>query len=173
MKKEKKTEYLKPSVTATVIAYSMSSIISERFSPSECANHRLDIVLIERKKDPYAGLDALPGGFLNVGKETLEECAVRELREETNIVTVPWNMHLIGVMSNPKRDPRGVVIDVVFAVPIPSLYATTIGAGDDAASVHLWPLFSSQGFLGAPALAFDHNKSVDLFMKWIKGRVGI
>ncbi len=102
------------------------------------------ILLVQRKHEPYQGFWALPGGFVEYG-ETTEQAVVREVREETGLETVVQK--LLGVYSDPNRDPRGHTITVVYAV-------TPVGgrllAADDAAEVRY--------FKGdqLPRLAFDH-----------------
>ncbi|MCC6042845.1 MAG: NUDIX hydrolase [Candidatus Verstraetearchaeota archaeon] len=71
------------------------------------------IVLVKRRKPPYEGYWALPGGLVEYG-ETVEEAVVREVKEETGLeVDVKG---LVGVYSKPDRDPRGHVISVAFLV---------------------------------------------------------
>lgn len=100
------------------------------------------IVLIKRRFPPPGW--ALPGGFVEYG-ETVEAAAIREAQEETGLkVTLT---HLLGVYSDPRRDPRRHTIAVVFI-------ATASGApvgGDDAAEARMFTPAS----LPAP-LAFDH-----------------
>jgi 8-oxo-dGTP diphosphatase len=67
------------------------------------------IVLVERKNTPHGW--ALPGGFVDVGEE-VETAAVREALEETGLDV--WLQTLIGVYSDPSRDPRGHIISVVY-----------------------------------------------------------
>ena len=100
------------------------------------------IVLIERKNPPYGW--AIPGGFVDIG-ETLEAAAIREAKEEISLdielVT------LLGMYSNPKRDPRGHTITAVYV-------ATSTGqpfAADDAMHLGIFTLDN----LPSP-LAFDH-----------------
>lgn len=69
------------------------------------------IILIKRKKNPYRGFWALPGGFVEYG-ERVEEAALREAWEETGL-KVELD-HLLGVYSDPDRDPRGHVISICF-----------------------------------------------------------
>ncbi len=67
------------------------------------------IVLVERKNEPV-GL-AIPGGFVEIG-ETVEQAVIREIKEEINL-DVKIN-RILGVYSDPKRDPRFHVVSVVF-----------------------------------------------------------
>lgn len=101
------------------------------------------IVLIERKNPPYGW--AIPGGFVDIG-ETLEAAAIREAKEE---ITLDIELvSLLGIYSNPKRDPRGHTITAIYV-------ATSTGtpvAADDAKSLGVFTLDD----LPSP-LAFDHD----------------
>ncbi|MGH8197435.1 MAG: NUDIX domain-containing protein [Steroidobacteraceae bacterium] len=101
------------------------------------------IVLIWRDKPP-AG-HALPGGFVDVG-ETVEQAVQREAREETGLAVTLRG--LLGVYSDPGRDPRGHTVSIVYI-------ATANGvpkAGDDAGAILVTDPEA------APALAFDHDR---------------
>ncbi|HEX9707635.1 MAG TPA: NUDIX hydrolase [Steroidobacteraceae bacterium] len=113
------------------------------------------IVLIRRDRPP-AG-HALPGGFVDVG-ETVEQAAAREAREETGLDVRLGD--LLGVYSDPGRDPRGHTVSIVYV-------ATASGAptaGDDAAAI----LVTDPG--AAPALAFDHDRILGDYMTWRRHR---
>jgi len=69
------------------------------------------ILLVRRGKEPFRGYYALPGGFVEYG-ETVERAVVREVYEETGIKTRV--KELLGVYSDPNRDPRGHVISIAF-----------------------------------------------------------
>jgi 8-oxo-dGTP diphosphatase len=104
------------------------------------------VLLVRRKNPPFKGRYALPGGFVDIG-ETVEDACRRELLEETGIKV--GELRLVGVYSDPKRDPRGHVCTVVFLAGAPRAKPK---AGDDAAAVE-WVADWRK-----VALAFDHAK---------------
>ena len=65
------------------------------------------MLLIQRGDQPFKGGWAFPGGFMNMD-ETTEQCAIRELEEETGLRLS--NVHQIGAYSKVDRDPRGRTI---------------------------------------------------------------
>src|SRR2546422_7235595 len=73
--------------------------------------HSGKLVAVRRKNEPYRGMPALPGGFVELG-ETTVEAVVREGREETGLETRVTR--LVGGFSGPKRDPRRHVISIVY-----------------------------------------------------------
>lgn len=103
------------------------------------------VLLIERGQEPYKGKWAFPGGFLQMD-ETAEECAVRELREETGLELE--HVRQLGAFSAVDRDPRERVITIAY-------YAlarqSEVRGGDDAARAQWWPIGE------VPQLAFDHD----------------
>lgn len=113
--------------------------------------------MIRRGKEPFKGAWALPGGFLEVGQETLETCAVREAREETGLdVTLK---RLVSVRSDPGRDPRGHTVTAVYETePLPMELAQQAKAASDAAET-LWIDPISPEF-AALELAFDHEEII-------------
>ncbi len=111
-------------------------------------NNKKDIVLIRRKNHPFQGQFALPGGFVDVG-ETVENACIREVKEETNI-TVKI-LKLIGIFSDPKRDPRGHTVTIAYLCE-PLTKREKPKALDDAAALEVVPLSN----LSSLKLAFDH-----------------
>ena len=109
------------------------------------------IVLIKRRNPPPGW--AIPGGFVDYG-ETVENAAVREAKEETGLDVELTR--LLGVYSDPARDPRGHTISTVFvasAAGIPT-------AGDDAAEARIFTRDSLP-----PDIAFDHRRILEDYFK--------
>lgn len=105
------------------------------------------IVLIKRENQPYRGCYALPGGFVEVG-ETVESAAQREVREETGLEIEL--LALVGVYSDPGRDPRGHVVSVAFLAEGRGV----LRSGSDARSAEIFEPRS------LPPLAFDHDRII-------------
>ena len=104
------------------------------------------IVLIERKNIPYGW--AIPGGFVDYG-ESVEETAVREAKEETGLEVEL--SYLLGVYSDPHRDPRMHTISTVFV----GKGKGDLQAADDAQDAGLFDRDS----LPSP-IVFDHEKVI-------------
>jgi 8-oxo-dGTP diphosphatase len=105
------------------------------------------VLLIRRRFAPFRGSFALPGGFIDIG-ETVEQGCRRELREETGVAA--GRLQLIGVYSDPNRDPRGHAVSIAYATRVGGA-DVTVKAGDDAAAAEWiadwWRL----------KIAFDHQ----------------
>ena len=117
----------------------------------------LQILLIFRKNDPYKGMWALPGGFMEMD-ETLEQTAARELEEETGLKDI--NLKQFRTFSQLDRDPRTRVITTVF-FGFTSMENSAAVGGDDAAEAKWFPLDA------LPALAFDHHDIIRMIRKEI------
>ena len=104
------------------------------------------MLLIERGDEPFKGCWAFPGGFMNMD-ETTEQCAIRELEEETGLKVS--EVHQIGAYSKVDRDPRGRTITVAYLAIIDK--PMDVSGQDDAAKAEWWPLST------LPELAFDHD----------------
>ena len=115
---------------------------------------RLQVLLVERGVEPYAGLLALPGGFLNNASEGLEAAAGRELSEEAGLDASALHLEQFGVYGAPDRDPRGRVVSVGYLAITPRLPDPV--AGSDAADACWTP--AEQVLRGEVPLAFDHQQ---------------
>lgn len=118
------------------------------------------LVLIRRKYPPYRGQYALPGGFVDIG-ETVEQACTRELREETGLVVGTKDLELIGVFSDPQRDPRGHGVSVAFHASFPD--EQHLDAGDDAAQAMIIK-YDPELEIG-----FDHHDIIQKAMNKIYG----
>ena len=126
-------KYPRPAVTADCV------VITKEAEPK--------VLLIQRGGEPFKGCWAFPGGFMNMD-ETTEQCAIRELEEETRLQVS--NVILIGAYSKVDRDPRGRTISVAYLAIVDSPLEVT--GQDDAAKAEWWPLSA------LPQLAFDHEE---------------
>jgi 8-oxo-dGTP diphosphatase len=106
------------------------------------------VVLIKRANPPFMGSWALPGGFVEYG-ETVEEACRREIKEECGIEIELQG--ILGVYSDPNRDPRGHTVSVVFLATYGN---DDLRAGDDATQARLY----TRDELKNLELAFDHRK---------------
>jgi 8-oxo-dGTP diphosphatase len=89
------------------------------------------VLLVRRKSEPFAGWYALPGGFVDVG-ETVEAACHREVQEETGLDVDEKRLRLVGVYSDPGRDPRGHSVSVAYTIMLNE--QTTPRPGSDAQS---------------------------------------
>ncbi|MFE0020316.1 NUDIX domain-containing protein [Amycolatopsis sp. NPDC059021] len=113
---------------------------------------RLQVLLVERGVEPFAGRLALPGGFLR-GAESLDETAARELAEETGMDASALHLDQVGVYSAPDRDPREPrVITCAYLAIAPDLPRPT--AGSDARLARWVPVTEAR----RTRLAFDHDE---------------
>ena len=109
------------------------------------------ILLIKRKKGPFQGFWAIPGGFVEP-YEPLEIAALRELKEETG--ATPAHLEQLHTFGDPDRDPRGWTVSVAYvALLAPEDTASwQIEAGSDASDVGWFAIDA------LPPLAFDHKE---------------
>ena len=104
------------------------------------------VLLIQRKKDPFAGSWALPGGFVDEN-EKLPDAARRELVEETGVSVA--DLEQLYTAGDPGRDPRGWTVSVAYLARVEADAVKPVAA-DDASAVGWFTLDE------LPALAFDH-----------------
>ena len=126
--------YPRPAVTVDVV------IVTRERRPR--------VLLIRRKNDPFAGLWAVPGGFVDMD-EPLDAAAARELREETGVAAE--RLEQLHTFGDPGRDPRGRTITVAYMAEVDAEQVQP-RAADDAAEVGWHDLHA------LPPLAFDHDK---------------
>jgi 8-oxo-dGTP diphosphatase len=138
-------EYPRPAVTVDVV------IVTRERTPR--------VLLIRRKHDPFKGMWAIPGGFVDMD-EPLDVAARRELREETGVeVAELEQLHTFG---DPGRDPRGRMIAVAYLARV-KVGDVNPAAADDAAAVG-WHRLDR-----LPPLAFDHDQILACARRRLRG----
>lgn len=141
MKKRTYTyDYPRPAVTADSVVFCNGS-------------DGLSVLLIERANDPFKGCWAFPGGFMDM-EENAEDCAKRELKEETGMEV--RSLEYLGTFSEVNRDPRGRTITIAYYAVVEK--SDVIGA-DDASQAKWFPIDS------IPSLAFDHEEILRAALK--------
>ena len=116
--------------------------------PSDARGASFSVLLVERGNEPFRGMYALPGGFVDYG-EDIEDAIHREIEEETGLSGLSFRQ--FQTFGHPDRDPRGHTVSIVYvgliAGPTPE-----VTGGDDAASAAWFPVTE------LPELAFDHAR---------------
>jgi 8-oxo-dGTP diphosphatase len=117
------------------------------------------ILLVRRKNDPFKGMLSIPGGFINVG-----DAMRREAKEETSLVVEP--IAILGVYSDPRRDPRMHTLSVTF---ITRIVEGREDARDDAAALQ-WVKIEDEldSLIESKLIAFDHSKILNDYKRWLK-----
>lgn len=139
-------KYPHPAVTADCVIFGFDGI-------------SIKVLLIERGIEPYKGMWAFPGGFMKID-ETAEQCARRELEEETGLRNTP--VEQFHTFSEVHRDPRERILTIAhFAL----VKLAEVKGGDDATRAHWFTLNE------IPRLAFDHDRILRVAMNRLKEKI--
>ena len=139
-------KYPHPSVTADCVIFGFDGVA-------------IKVLLIQRGIEPFKGKWAFPGGFMKMD-ETAEECARRELEEETGLNNA--SVEQFYTFSDVNRDPRERVITVAHYALVK---LSEVKSGDDAASAKWFDLET------IPSLAFDHDRILRMALSRLKERI--
>ncbi len=139
-------EYPHPAVTADCVIFGFDGV-------------RIRVLLIQRGVEPFKGAWAFPGGFMRMD-ETAEECARRELQEETGLADTP--VEQFHIFTDVARDPRERVLTVAHYALVK---IADVKGGDDAAKAQWFD------YEDIPALAFDHDRILRVAMDRLKERI--
>ena len=139
-------KYPRPAATADCVIFGFDGV-------------SIKILLIQRGIEPFKGKWAFPGGFMNMD-ETAEECAKRELEEETGLKGAA--VEQFYTFSDVNRDPRERVITVAHYALVK---LSEVKGGDDAASARWFAMNE------VPSLAFDHDRILRMAVNRIKERI--
>lgn len=157
--------YPRPSVTTDIVIFTITD------------TGKLGILLIRRGGHPFKDKWALPGGFLNAGRESADETALRELREETGVSNA--FLKQLYTFSRPDRDPRTHVISIAYTALVP-MGSLRIKAGDDASDARLFTVeridgklsFTSDLFsISEDDLSFDHAEIIRIALIRLQNRL--
>lgn len=121
----------------------------------------LNLLLIERGIEPFKGMWALPGGFMNMD-ETAEQGALRELQEETGVKDI--YIEQLQAFTGVGRDPRERVVTIAFMAFVRQEKYEVIG-GDDAARAQWFPVAE------LPQLAFDHHDIISVALEKLRWKI--
>lgn len=147
-------KYARPAVTCDIVV----------FKGGFYHNTPTKVLLITRGQEPFKGMLAIPGGFMEQDEE-LNECAARELKEETGVNINPSRFRQVLTIGDKNRDPRGRIISVVYTLHLRKKNIE-ISAGDDASAVAWYDLF---GQVANMELAADHKDIINkAYSYWIK-----
>jgi len=139
-------EHPRPALTVDIVIFTLRE-------------NQLQVLLIQRLNEPYAGSWALPGGFVEID-ESLENAASRELNEETGITEA--FLEQLYTYGDPKRDPRGRVVSIAYYALIPADAPVRAEGGSDAGQARWFPVDK------LPALSFDHNEIVAYALRRVR-----
>jgi len=148
-------DYPRPAVTVDIILFTFR-------------DSQLQVLLIQRKKPPFAGKWALPGGFVQMD-ESLEDAALRELGEETGVRNI--YLEQLYTFGAPNRDPRGRVITVAYFALLSAHQVISmeqqgqIQGNDDASDARWWDIYD------LPDLAFDHSPILDYALQRLRWKL--
>ena len=139
-------KYPHPAVTADCVIFGFDGV-------------GIKVLLIQRGIEPYKGKWAFPGGFMNID-ETIEECAKRELEEETGLKAS--SVEQFYTFTDVNRDPRERVITVAHYALV---RLEEVKGGDDARSAQWFAMNE------IPSLAFDHDRILRIAVNRLKERI--
>lgn len=143
----KLTDYKQPSVAADIVVFTIM-------------NKKLNVLLIQRGKEPFAGYWCVPGGFVQID-EAPEDAALRELKEETGVSDV--YLEQLYTFGAPERDPRGRVISISYFALVDSTKIKPKLTGDEQIQKVEW--FDVNEL---PQMGFDHKDIVSYALKRLR-----
>lgn len=139
-------EFPRPSVTATIIAFHMGSLL---------------VATRSKHVEAYPGYLSLPGGFLNAKTEiykgeTVEQTAIREFQEECSVKLAEHQLELRRVISDPDIDPRAHVVNVCYRVQLNDRQVGHLMPGDDIEAIEFMTKYRVEMSLSS-RWAFNHH----------------
>lgn len=146
--------YERPSVASDIAIFTIRTEAEDSYRHEPKKN--LSLLLIKRGEHPYLNSWALPGGFMRPD-ETVEECAYREITEETGIT--PAALMSAGVFSKPDRDPRGRIISHAF-LSVAGGECLEVSGGNDAIDARWFDVCFDNNSDGSCVLTLTNDDTV-------------
>lgn len=143
------SKYESPSVTVDVVIFTL-------------IERQLHVLLVRRKRWPYEGYWAIPGGFIEM-RESLEDAARRELEEETGVRDV--YVEQLFTFGDPGRDPRKRVISVAY-IALVRADTQHLRASEESHEVRWFPVSELP-----EQLAFDHEQILDYAISRLRSKL--
>lgn len=121
-------------------------------------NDALHVALLQRTQEPFAGMPALPGGYIHADKDqTAWQAAARVLKDKAGI-TSPY-LEQLATYSGAKRDPRGWSVSIIYYALVPPEVLKP-----ESETLHLYPISR------LPELPFDHKDIIELAVARIRAK---
>lgn len=147
-------DYPMAGMTADIVIFRERWETVNANSPSNWQNvKRHDVLLIQRKNNPYKFEYCCPGGYVNVLDELVIDGALRELYEEAGLIIDKSWLQFVGYYDSINRDPRGRTLSFAFTTV---LSGPKVTAGDDAMDYKWVPILGTARTI----LGFDHKQIV-------------
>lgn len=143
--------------------YPMAGLTADCILLRKNSDNELFVLLIKRGGEPYKDRLALPGGFVEIDKETLKEACIREIREEISVILFNTQIDFFKMADKIDRDPRGRTISAIFSANLDDKQVKQVQAGDDAAGF-VWVPFCEE-VISNLNLAFDHQEILLSFLQ--------
>lgn len=141
--------YQHPAITVDVVLFTI-------------LDNDLKVLLVQRRIEPYQGLWSLPGGFVLM-EESLEEAALRKLKEKTNVDEI--YLEQLYTFGDIDRDPRARVITVSYYALVSSERFTLKHSSEAVSDVKWFSIYA------LPELAFDHAPIVDYALQRLRNKL--
>lgn len=142
-------DYQHPAVTVDIVLFTIMA-------------DDLKVLLVQRNTEPFSGMWSLPGGFVQM-EESLEEAALRKLKEKTNVQDVYLEqLYTFGAIE---RDPRARVITIAYYALVSS-EKFTLRPSEAVSDVRWHSVYQP------PALAFDHSSIIELALQRLRNKLG-
>jgi len=121
----------------------------------------LKVLLVKRTRPPSRGIWSLPGGLVSAD-ESVDDAALRELQEETNIGNV--YLEQLYTFGDPIRDPRGRVVTIAYYALV-NWQQFQLKVRQRVSEANWFPVKR------LPLLAFDHQRIVDYALERLRNKI--